>query len=124
MLSAKRLIVSTLFFRQEIGEREPLLQGSTREVNATNADPEVSFLYGSGQPINEASHHSHSGHSHDSHHSANSSLRSLLLSVALSLHSIFEGLAIGNIEFLILSSYIVILISFLFLKTSQDCKKM
>ncbi|EFX81451.1 hypothetical protein DAPPUDRAFT_303498 [Daphnia pulex] len=87
--------------RQEIGEREPLLQGSSREVNATNADPEVSFLYGSGQPINEASHHSHSGHSHDSHHSANSSLRSLLLSVALSLHSIFEGLAIGlqkNVE--------------------------
>jgi zinc transporter ZupT len=90
-------IILTLIFRQEMGEREPLLQGSTREENATIADPEVSFLYGSGQPINETSHLSHSGHSHDTHYSANSSLRSLLLSVALSLHSIFEGLAIGNI---------------------------
>ena len=46
-------------------------------------------------PVNEGS-FANETHSHDhSHLPTNSSLRSLLLSIALSLHSIFEGLAIG-----------------------------
>lgn len=84
--------------RLEEEEREPLLQGSVQDANAPNGDPEVTFQYGTVQPINEAAHHSHS---HDNSNSTNSSLRALLLSVALSLHSIFEGLAIGlqkNVE--------------------------
>lgn len=71
-----------------------MLQGSSRE-EITNAN-EVTYL-----PVNEGSLPNHN-HSHDHNHlPANSSLRSLLLSVALSLHSIFEGLAIGlqkNVE--------------------------
>jgi hypothetical protein len=108
-----------------MGEREPLLQGSTREENTGAMDPEVSFRYEGGQPINEASHHSHSGHSHDTHYSTNSSLRSLLLSVALSLHSIFEGLAIGNDVVFKMPLFIVkLIILFCVFKKSQDCKKM
>lgn len=79
--------------RPEEEEREPLLQGAVRDANTSRGDLEVSGQYGTVQPINEAAHHSHS---HDTSSSTNSSLRALLLSVALSLHSIFEGLAIGK----------------------------
>lgn len=71
-----------------------MLQGSIHEGGIPNSSNEVSISYGS-MPVN---------HEHDHHHHSippNSSLRSLLLSIALSLHSVFEGLAIGlqtNVE--------------------------
>lgn len=74
-------------------EREPLLQ----EGNLPPSADGLVVSYGS-VPVNEGSLHNHS---HDHTVPPNSSLRSLLLSVALSLHSIFEGLAIGlqtNVE--------------------------
>lgn len=87
---------SFLFCRTVAEEREPLLHGSSQEA-LQNSSNEVVFSYGS-VPVNEGTAHSH-GHDHSI--PPNSSLRSLLLSVALSLHSIFEGLAIGlqtNVE--------------------------
>ena len=74
-----------------LSERQPLLHGSTNENAQISDEHAVSINYGSVSTGESASHHHH--HSHDV--PANSSLRSLLLLVALSLHSIFEGLAIG-----------------------------
>jgi len=74
---------------QALTERQPLIHP---------ANNEASVNYGSLSEEESAAMHEHS------HHHAvasNSSLRSLLLLAALSLHSIFEGLAIGlqeNIE--------------------------
>lgn len=65
-----------------------MLQAS-REEHA-HSDSAVSINYGS-VPDNESS----SNHHHSHEIPTNSSLRSLLLLVALSLHSVFEGLAIG-----------------------------
>ncbi|GAB1605075.1 zinc transporter ZIP1-like [Argonauta hians] len=64
-----------------------------------NTDSEESFP----DDISEESHHHHHQHHHHHHHHdrkiskghSQSVLRSVLLTVALSLHSIFEGLAIG-----------------------------
>lgn len=71
-------------------EREPLIESASPHSENTLAGSAVSVNYGSIADHPSASHHHHN---HDI--PTNSSLRSLLLLVALSLHSIFEGLAIG-----------------------------
>jgi hypothetical protein len=69
-------------YRQAIlPEQAPLIAGSIPSRNETSAS------YGT---INEEA--AMNGHSHSHAVTSNSSLRSLLLLVALSLHSIFEGI--------------------------------
>ena len=67
---------------EEEGENQPLLsQGSSSSYQAA--------------PTTHSHHQQQHSHQHSSQFLPNSSLRSLMLLLALSLHSVFEGLAIG-----------------------------
>jgi len=92
-------------------EREPLLShrrrpsvGSTSSYSSTQGHSHHHHHHhrGGGEPVqgvsNDAHHQDHDGHSHGHSHTAvfnHSSLRSVMLLLALSFHSVFEGLAIG-----------------------------
>jgi len=90
-------------------EREPLLSrrrrpsvGSTSSYSSTQGHSHHHHHQHSGgveavQGISNEVHHGHDGHSHGHSHAVfnHSSLRSVMLLLALSFHSVFEGLAIG-----------------------------
>jgi len=92
------IIEQTVLYFQEnwaaSEEREPLLSRS-RPTNYTNEIQREDSITG----LSNQAHHAHDGHGDHAHIShgvfQHSSLRSILLLLALSLHSIFEGLAIG-----------------------------
>ncbi|KAK4308800.1 hypothetical protein Pmani_019520 [Petrolisthes manimaculis] len=79
---------------------QPDLTASIRSETGSLGSGSV-HNYGSMTPADQCDPNPHSGHSHMFDHSlhqdaaSHSSLRSLLLLFALSLHSIFEGLAVG-----------------------------
>jgi len=89
-------------------EREPLLSrrrrpsvGSTSSYSSTQGLNHHHHQHGGGveavQGISNEVHQGHDGHSHGHSHAVfnHSSLRSVMLLLALSFHSVFEGLAIG-----------------------------
>lgn len=71
------------------GERQPLLQRSIRRSSSDSVDTQV---YRASRSVNDHSHSFDTIHSDSEKHPA---LRSLVLLLALSLHSVFEGFAIG-----------------------------
>ena len=77
-------------------ERSPLLSGDPASYHSTHSHQHHHHHHHEHQAGEAHHHHHHHGHSHVDHsvfeHSA---LRSLMLVVALSFHSVFEGIAIG-----------------------------
>lgn len=92
-------------------EREPLLASSGRRGSIGSYHSTHSHQHGehhhhhhqvpAAQQISSHSHHSHDGHHHHHHHHIdqgvfqNTPLRAAMLLLALSFHSVFEGIAIG-----------------------------